>query len=48
MSRWAWTSSGLHGEQLIDDYHYMLFPNITLNIGGTSVTYFRSRRIRRT
>ena len=35
--------SGLHGEQLIDDYHYMLFPNITLNIGGTSLTYFRAR-----
>ena len=35
--------SGLHGEQLIDDYHYMIFPNITLNIGGTSLTYFRAR-----
>ncbi len=35
--------SALHGEQLIDDYHYMIFPNITLNIGGTSLTYFRAR-----
>jgi len=35
--------SALHDEQLIDDYHYMIFPNITLNIGGTSLTYFRAR-----
>ena len=35
--------SGLHDEQLIDDYHYMIFPNITLNIGGASLTYFRAR-----
>ena len=35
--------SALHDEQLIDDYHYMIFPNITLNIGGASLTYFRAR-----
>jgi phenylpropionate dioxygenase-like ring-hydroxylating dioxygenase large terminal subunit len=35
--------SELHDEQLVDDFHYTLFPNITLNIFGRSAWIFRHR-----
>ncbi len=35
--------SGLSDEQLIDDYHYTIFPNVTLNIHGRGFWLFRHR-----
>ena len=35
--------SDLLDEQLLDDYHYMIFPNITLNMTGTGCLFFRPR-----
>ena len=35
--------SELNDDQLSDDYHYMIFPNITLNIHCKSVMIFRQR-----
>ncbi len=35
--------SELHDEQLVDDFHYSIFPNITLNIFGRSAWLFRHR-----
>jgi phenylpropionate dioxygenase-like ring-hydroxylating dioxygenase large terminal subunit len=35
--------SRLADEQLIDDYHYTIFPNITLNIHGRGFWLFRHR-----
>jgi hypothetical protein len=35
--------SDLNDDQLSDDYHYMIFPNITLNIHCNSVMLFRQR-----
>ena len=35
--------SGLNDDQLTDDYHYYIFPNITLNTHATRVMYFRQR-----
>ena len=33
----------LHDAQLVDDFHYVIFPNITLNIFGRSAWLFRHR-----
>ena len=33
----------LNDDQLTDDYHYLIFPNITLNIHATSCMLFRQR-----
>lgn len=35
--------SQLNDDQLTDDYHYMIFPNITLNIHANSFMLFRQR-----
>lgn len=35
--------SELRDEQLVDDYHYTIFPNITLNIFGMNAWLFRHR-----
>lgn len=35
--------SELHDEQLVDDFHYSIFPNLTLNIFGRSAWLFRHR-----
>ncbi len=35
--------SDLNDDQLTDDYHYLIFPNITLNIHATSLMLFRQR-----
>ncbi len=35
--------SELHDRQLVDDFHYTLFPNVTLNIFGRSAWLFRHR-----
>ncbi len=35
--------SELHDAQLVDDFHYTLFPNVTLNIFGRSAWLFRHR-----
>ncbi len=35
--------SELHDEQLVDDFHYSIFPNVTLNIFGRSAWLFRHR-----
>jgi len=35
--------SELHDEQLTDDFHYSIFPNITFNIFGRSAWVFRHR-----
>jgi hypothetical protein len=35
--------SQLNDDQLSDDYHYMIFPNITMNIHCNSVMIFRQR-----
>jgi phenylpropionate dioxygenase-like ring-hydroxylating dioxygenase large terminal subunit len=35
--------SGLNDDQLSDDYHYFIFPNITLNVHSDSLLFFRQR-----
>ena len=35
--------SELHDRQLVDDFHYTIFPNVTLNIFGRSAWLFRHR-----
>ena len=35
--------SELHDPQLVDDFHYTIFPNLTLNIFGRSAWLFRHR-----
>ena len=35
--------SRLHDEQLTDDYHYMIFPNVTLNVHADDYWLFRQR-----
>ena len=35
--------SDLNDDQLTDDYHYLIFPNITMNIHCNSVMIFRQR-----
>lgn len=35
--------SALRDEQLLDDYHYTIFPNVTLNIHGRGFWLFRHR-----
>jgi phenylpropionate dioxygenase-like ring-hydroxylating dioxygenase large terminal subunit len=35
--------SALRDEQLLDDYHYTIFPNLTLNIHGRGFWLFRHR-----
>jgi nitrite reductase/ring-hydroxylating ferredoxin subunit len=35
--------SDLHDAQLTDDFHYTLFPNVTLNLFGVSAWVFRHR-----
>jgi len=35
--------SGLADDQLLDDFHYFLFPNITLNISAHHFWLFRHR-----
>ncbi len=35
--------SGLNDDQLTDDYHYYIFPNITLSTHATRVMFFRQR-----
>jgi phenylpropionate dioxygenase-like ring-hydroxylating dioxygenase large terminal subunit len=35
--------SELNDDQLVDDYHYSIFPNVTLNIFGRSAWLFRHR-----
>jgi phenylpropionate dioxygenase-like ring-hydroxylating dioxygenase large terminal subunit len=35
--------AALHDEQLIDDLHYTIFPNVTLNIHGRGFWLFRHR-----
>lgn len=35
--------SELNDDQLSDDYHYLIFPNITMNIHANSVMIFRQR-----
>ena len=35
--------SELHDAQLVDDFHYTIFPNVTLNIFGRSCWLFRHR-----
>ena len=35
--------SRLHDEQLTDDYHYMIFPNITMNAHADDLWLFRQR-----
>lgn len=39
----GWDFSELNDDQLSDDYHYMIFPNITMNIHANSVMIFRQR-----
>src|SRR5690606_16459302 len=38
-----WDYSRLNDDQLSDDYHYMIFPNITLNIYADGFMLFRQR-----
>ena len=35
--------SDLNDDQMSDDYHYYIFPNLTLNITATSFGFFRQR-----
>ena len=35
--------SDLNDDQLTDDYHYMMFPNITMNIHSDDLMLFRQR-----
>jgi phenylpropionate dioxygenase-like ring-hydroxylating dioxygenase large terminal subunit len=35
--------SALRDEQMIDDYHYTIFPNVTLNVHGRGFWLFRHR-----
>ena len=35
--------SGFNDDQLSDDYHYMIFPNITMNVMAESMMMFRQR-----
>jgi phenylpropionate dioxygenase-like ring-hydroxylating dioxygenase large terminal subunit len=35
--------SGLNDDQLTDDYHYMIFPNVTLNTHADDLMLFRQR-----
>jgi phenylpropionate dioxygenase-like ring-hydroxylating dioxygenase large terminal subunit len=35
--------SALRDEQLLDDYHYTIFPNVTLNVHGRGFWLFRHR-----
>jgi hypothetical protein len=35
--------SALRDEQMLDDYHYTIFPNVTLNIHGRGFWLFRHR-----
>lgn len=35
--------AALNDDQLTDDYHYMIFPNVTMNIYAESMLLFRSR-----
>ena len=35
--------SELHDEQLVDDFHYTVFPNLTFNLFGRSAWIFRHR-----
>ena len=35
--------SGLNDDQMSDDYHYYLFPNLTFNITAVSFGFFRQR-----
>ena len=35
--------SGLCDDQMVDDYHYMIFPNVTFNIHALGVMVFRQR-----
>jgi hypothetical protein len=35
--------SGLTDEQLLDDWHYTIFPNVTLNLHGRGFWLFRHR-----
>lgn len=35
--------SDLSDDQMVDDYHYMIFPNVTFNIHATGVMVFRQR-----
>jgi len=35
--------SELSPDQLVDDYHYYIFPNVTLNVHATGVMVFRQR-----
>lgn len=35
--------SALHDDQLLDDYHYTIFPNVTLNVHGRGFWLFRHR-----
>jgi len=35
--------SELHDEQLVDDFHYTIFPNATLNVFGRNAWLFRHR-----
>ena len=40
----AWTSLSLNDDQMSDDYHYYLFPNLTFNIERRSASgFFRQR-----
>jgi len=33
----------LNDDQMVDDYHYMIFPNVTMNIHATGFMLFRQR-----
>ena len=35
--------SEIRDEQLLDDYHYTIFPNVTLNVHGRGFWLFRHR-----
>ena len=35
--------SALRDEQMLDDYHYTIFPNVTLNLHGRGFWVFRHR-----
>lgn len=35
--------TGLNEDQLVDDYHYYIFPNITMNIFAEFLLFFRQR-----
>mgnify|MGYP006273453971 FL=1 len=39
----GWDFSELNDDQLTDDYHYLIFPNMTLNTHCNSVMIFRQR-----